>query len=157
DNTADTKYLNFDKLNTGFTVTPSGTGIVRGLLIITANDAPERDPTSFILQGSNDGTNFTLIAQGALNPPTTRPRINQVPYNNTPAPPQYRLTFPPVRNAGAANSMQVAEVELPQPNNILPPGDAFVTTYHPGASSNSNETAVNLFDSRLDTKLGIFN
>jgi hypothetical protein len=44
DNVGSSKYLNFDRFNTGFTVTPSGTGIVRSIALVTANDAPERDP-----------------------------------------------------------------------------------------------------------------
>src|SRR5258705_6580685 len=54
-----TKYLNFDILNTGFTVTPNaGASLVTGLTLTSANDAPERDPSSYLLQGSLDGTNF---------------------------------------------------------------------------------------------------
>src|ERR687883_437178 len=42
---APTKYLNFDKVNTGFTVTPRvGLSIVQGLTLTSANDAPDRDP-----------------------------------------------------------------------------------------------------------------
>src|SRR5947208_5070099 len=60
---APTKYLNFDKVNTGFTVTPRvGLSVVQGITLTSANDAPERDPASFILSGSYDGTNFTYIA-----------------------------------------------------------------------------------------------
>jgi len=56
DNNTSTKYLNFDKLNAGFTVTPAnGPVVVTGLRLTSANDAPERDPTSFVLSGSNDG------------------------------------------------------------------------------------------------------
>jgi hypothetical protein len=50
DNNPATKYLNFDKLNAGFTVTPSaGPSVVTGLRLTSANDAVERDPTSFVL------------------------------------------------------------------------------------------------------------
>src|SRR6188474_403826 len=62
-----TKYLNFDKLNTGFTVTPGvGDTIVIGLSLTSANDAPERDPASYALTGSNDGSNYVAIASGAV-------------------------------------------------------------------------------------------
>src|SRR5687767_12200373 len=58
-----TKYLNFDRLNTGFTVTPSvGATLVRGITLTSANDADERDPVDFTLEGSLDGTTFFLIA-----------------------------------------------------------------------------------------------
>src|SRR6058998_763367 len=56
---APTKYLNFDKLNTGFTVTPRvGGTILIGLSLTSANDAPERDPATYVLTGSEDGSNF---------------------------------------------------------------------------------------------------
>ncbi|MGD9688440.1 MAG: hypothetical protein AB7K52_04265 [Phycisphaerales bacterium] len=156
DNTAATKYLHFDELNTGFTVTPTGTGIVRGLLIVTANDAPERDPTSFILEGSDDGVNFTMIASGALNPTTDRRSIEAVRFNNATAYMVYRVTFPTVRNAAAANSMQVAEVQLVTATDVLTPGDAFTVTYTPGQTSPPNEGPAALFDNRLGTKMGVF-
>src|SRR6266536_1959970 len=55
-----TKYLNFDRLNTGFTVSPrAGLTIVSGLTLTSANDAVERDPASYVLSGSYDGSNFT--------------------------------------------------------------------------------------------------
>src|SRR5687768_17883034 len=46
-----TKYLNFDRLNTGFTVTPSvGATLVKGMTLTSANDAPERDPVDYTLE-----------------------------------------------------------------------------------------------------------
>src|SRR5437764_1487419 len=62
DNTQN-KYLNFDGANsaipTGFTVTPNvGPTRVTGLTLLSANDAPDRDPTSYTLTGSFDGTTF---------------------------------------------------------------------------------------------------
>src|SRR5262245_9746546 len=52
DNVPTTKYLNFDRLNTGFTVTPRvGLSVVQCLSLTSANDAPERDPSSFVLSG----------------------------------------------------------------------------------------------------------
>ena len=69
DGQVSTKYLNFDKLNTGFTVSPrSGLTIVSGITLTSANDAPERDPASYTLSGSYDGTNFTDISSGTVAP-----------------------------------------------------------------------------------------
>src|SRR2546425_13296946 len=81
-----TKYLNFDRLNTGFTVTPRiGLSVVQCLTLTSANDAPERDPASFTLEGSYDGTNFTLIAQGPVSPFPTRFYKQTIRFeNNTP-------------------------------------------------------------------------
>src|SRR5207253_2692921 len=59
DNT-EAKYLNFDTRNpnnppSGFVVSPSvGVTRVIGMTIKSANDAPERDPRTVILEGSND-------------------------------------------------------------------------------------------------------
>src|SRR5438552_4295846 len=47
DNTQN-KYLNFDINNTGFTVTPGvGLTVVQCITLISANDAPDRDPASY--------------------------------------------------------------------------------------------------------------
>ena len=67
DNNASTKYLNFDGANdtaSGVTITTGG-GVVTGLGLTSANDAPDRDPATFILSGSNDGgATFAEIASG---------------------------------------------------------------------------------------------
>lgn len=108
-----TKYLNFDELNTGFTVTPSlGLSIVDGLSLTSANDAPERDPASFILSGSNDGLNFLEIASGPIDPFPTRFFEQTLSFDNDTPYLSYRLIFPTVANSAAANSMQISEVEL---------------------------------------------
>src|SRR5437867_12758457 len=66
---APTKYLNFDKLNTGFTVTPRVRGtLVSGLTLPSANDAPARHPASYLPQGSLDGTTFFDHSSAAVPP-----------------------------------------------------------------------------------------
>ncbi|MDG1891785.1 MAG: CotH kinase family protein, partial [Verrucomicrobiota bacterium] len=111
DNNKDTKYLNFDKQNAGFTVTLSrGPVAVTGLRLSSANDAPDRDPSQFILYGSKDGKNFLEVTRGDI--PAFQGRFetlelsfpNEVPYGH------YRIVFPTVRNAGSAVAMQIAEV-----------------------------------------------
>ncbi|MCP5523002.1 MAG: CotH kinase family protein [Verrucomicrobiales bacterium] len=112
DNTA-TKYLNFDKLYAGFTVTPGvGATVVVGLRVTSANDAPERDPVSFTLEGSNDGVQFTEIARGALPDFPARFHPVEVRFENSQSFRSYRLLFPEVRNAASAVAVQVSEVEL---------------------------------------------
>jgi len=107
-----TKYLNFDRLNTGFTVTPRvGLTVVSGLTLTSANDAPERDPASFTLAGSYDGSNFTAIASGAVPVFTNRFVQNTITFSNEVPYLSYRLIFPTVAGPGG-NSMQIAEVEL---------------------------------------------
>ena len=113
DNDPGTKYLNFDKLNAGFTVTPSaGPSIIKGLRLTSANDAPDRDPTSFTLLGSNDGLTFTEIAGGDLPDFPDRFYEVEITFDNDRAYSQYRLLFPKVRNPDAAVAMQIAEVEF---------------------------------------------
>jgi hypothetical protein len=139
-----TKYLNFDKLNTGFTVTPgSGLTIVNGLTLTSANDAPERDPASYDLSGSYDGTNFTLISSGSVPAFTNRFQKQTILFQNKIPYLRYRLIFPTVANEGAANSMQISEVELLgvlAPTDVTVPGDPIVATSNnsPGSEGVAN-------------------
>ena len=114
DNNADTKYLNFDKLNTGFTVRLArGRKVVTGLRLTSANDAPDRDPTSFILSGSNNGATFREIARGAIPSFESRFETVDIDILNDLAYSSYRLIFPTLRDGVSAAAMQIAEVEFP--------------------------------------------
>src|SRR3712207_4224337 len=82
DNTT-TKYLNFADYGSGFIVTPTrGISLVRGIRLYTANDAPERDPSSFILEGaqSPDGP-FTVIYASNITLPGQGPGPADGPFN----------------------------------------------------------------------------
>ncbi|WCJ60809.1 FG-GAP-like repeat-containing protein [Fontisphaera persica] len=108
-----TKYLNFGKLNTGFIVQlGAGAKVVKAVRFTSANDAPERDPIDFILEGSNDGSSWTVITNSPLAAFQSRGWSQLVPVPNNTAYGYYRVTFPNVANAPAANSMQIGEVEL---------------------------------------------
>jgi len=127
DNQILTKYLHFrgEVEPTGFRVTPSvGATIVTGLTLTTANDATERDPVEYELSGSNESINgpYTLIHTGAIvdfagATAWERRTINETPiqFENNVAYKHYQVMFPTVRDPGAANSMQIAEVELLAP------------------------------------------
>jgi hypothetical protein len=113
DNNPNTKYLNFDKLNAGLTVTPAaGLSVVTGLHFTSANDAPERDPTSYVLSGSNDGRNFVEISRGRIPNFSSRFVTVEVTFTNRAAYSYYRLLFPTIRNAASAVAVQIAEVEF---------------------------------------------
>jgi hypothetical protein len=131
------KYLNFLDLGSGFIVTPgAGPSNVQGVRLYTANDAIPRDPASYVLEGANspDGP-FTVISEGELALPDGRNPGGQVPidgtqfnqtlfFDNANIFTSYRLTFPTLKDAEAANSMQIAEVELlgtiiPEPSGIV--------------------------------------
>ena len=145
-----TKYLNFDIVNTGFTVTPGvGATLVKGITLTAANDAPERDPTTFILEGSLDGTSFFVIASNSVAPFPTRFHKNYIFFDNARAYRAYRLIFPTV---GTPNTccMQIAEVELlgtvsDLPQDVTQPGDPIV-----GSSNNSpgSEGVANAIDNQ---------
>jgi hypothetical protein len=112
-----TKYLNFDKLNAGFSITTLRGTVLKGLRFTTAEDVPDRDPMTFIVEGTTghvlDGP-WEPIASGSTELTNagrnvTGPTIavaNENTYTG------YRIRFPTLRNAAAANSMQIAEVEF---------------------------------------------
>jgi len=129
------KYLNFGKFNTGILVVPSFNGgngsIVTSMTLWTANDSPARDPASYEIHGSTqaiggDGpfplSGFTLISSGALALPETRnaggespllPENSQtVAFANSASYTSYLILFPTVKDGVAANSMQIAEIQL---------------------------------------------
>jgi len=124
DDDVNTKYLHFKGATepTGFQVTPSvGGTVVTGLTFATANDAPERDPVAFELYGSKDSIDgpYTLIASGDItdfSQETEWERFTMnstmISFENLVAYNHYQVLFPTVRDAGSANSMQIAEVEL---------------------------------------------
>ncbi|HEX6963613.1 MAG TPA: PQQ-dependent sugar dehydrogenase, partial [Lacipirellula sp.] len=119
------KYLNFGEVNSGFIITPSTPAtVVKSFQITTANDAADRDPTGWQLFGTNEAVNsaahsdgtaesWTPIGSGTLNLPLVRDTLGPVVNvaNNT-AYNSYKMIFTGVRNAGAANSMQIAEVQF---------------------------------------------
>ena len=126
DNTT-TKYLNFLDLGSGFIVTPSrGPSVINGIRLYSANDAAERDPGSFWVEGATSPTGpFTLIAAsnvtlGGRNAPniqiepTGANTLNSVTYMfaNQAQYTSYRVTFPTLANSQTASSMQIGEVEL---------------------------------------------
>ena len=127
DNDSSTKYLNFDGANdnpSGLTITTSG-GVVTGLGLTSANDAPDRDPATFVLSGSNDGgATFAEIASGDVAFGARFER-QEVSFANDAAYTTYELVFP--TTAGPSTCcMQIAEIELlgtaaDVPEPILPP------------------------------------
>jgi hypothetical protein len=130
-----TKYLNFGEINSGFIVTPSiGPSIVQSMQMTTANDSAERDPVVWILYGTNDpiasadnstgtGENWTPIDSGFANLPDDRNTLGSMltVSGQAEAYTSYKLKFHTVKNADAANSMQIAEVQfygVPEPATV---------------------------------------
>ncbi len=135
DGTADTKYLNFGKENSGFIVTPSiGPSIVESFQITTANDAIERDPIAWFLAGTNDAIisadnstglaeTWTPIAAGWVVLPDERKELGPMitVLGQTEMFTSYRMQFLSVKDATIANSMQIAEIQfygIPEPTTL---------------------------------------
>jgi hypothetical protein len=124
DDKSSTKFLHFNGKTdpVGFQVQVlAGPTIVTGLTFTTANDAAERDPAAFELSGSNDGFQgpWTLIAKGDIVDfagATAWPRFTKnttpITFANKVAYKFYQVMCTAVRDPAAANSMQIAEVEL---------------------------------------------
>ena len=126
DGVGTTKYLNFGEQNTGYIFTlTTGSATATGIKFTTANDAPERDPASYRLLGSNtatasttagtiyDDSNFTQISTGALSLPATRLTAGgDVTFANATAYRTFLLIFPTVNNSATANSMQIGEAMI---------------------------------------------
>lgn len=126
------KYLNFGKEDTGVLVTPDGALVPTSITLWAANDSPERDPASFAIYGTNDPITasapgdiqggFTLVAEDAIALPDTRnaggadPLLPEnsatVSFSNSDAYTSYMIVFPTLKDSGAANSMQVADIQL---------------------------------------------
>ena len=118
-----TKYLNFDGSNSnpsGFVVTPSlGMTYVTGMALQSANDAPDRDPKSITLEGSNDDEitgydsgNWQLITEiSDIEPWTGRFQTKEIFFDNDRAFKHYRWVVTDTQGPSTC-CMQIAEVEL---------------------------------------------
>jgi hypothetical protein len=129
DNNPNTKYLNFDKKNAGVTVQLNAGRAVTGFTVTTANDFSGRDPTSYKLYGSNDGSTWTLIKQDSISLSETRFSTSSVvSTGNTTAYAYYFMLFPTTKAGDGCglncDSMQIAEI-----------------TYYYDANSTSTSTA----------------
>lgn len=115
DNNPNTKYLNFDKQNAGVTVKLNAGRKVSGFTLTTANDFSGRDPTSYKLYGSNDGSNWSLIQEGALTLSETRFWTSpMITVTNSNAFVYYYIFFPTTKSGDGCglncDSMQIAEI-----------------------------------------------
>jgi hypothetical protein len=124
DNNTGTKFLHFkgETEASGIQIAPAvGGTVVVGLTLTTANDSAPRDPASFELYGSNESIDgpYDLIASGDVadfSQEAEWPRFTKnattIAFENEVAYTYYQVMFPTVRDAGNANSMQIAEIEL---------------------------------------------
>jgi len=109
-----TKYLNFGEEGTGVIIDAGTTQTVDTLGLTTANDTYSRDPASFTLYGSHDGSTWvSIVTKISLNPPVSRTtNYDDVYFCNGTSYQYYKLIFETVRDSSSANSVQISEIRL---------------------------------------------
>ena len=112
DDNPKTKYLNFDGKGSGL-IMEAGNSVAVGIALTSGNDAPERDPKTFALHGSKDGSEFVPIAAGAVPSFSTRQQRKRFSFDNSEAYSVYKLVFPDLVGP-EGTPMQISEVELIQ-------------------------------------------
>ncbi|AUC83451.1 HYR domain-containing protein [Lacinutrix sp. Bg11-31] len=112
DQNSNTKFLDFNAFDgIGFDVDLLGvSNTAIAMEIVTANDAPERDPNAYEVFGSNDGANYTSIATGAIPCVSTRFFSRTFSFSNTTGYTYYRVNF--TGTCGTSNINQIADVQL---------------------------------------------
>ncbi|WP_046759040.1 HYR domain-containing protein [Kordia jejudonensis] len=112
DQNSNTKFLDFNAFDgIGFEVDLLGVSATAiAMEFVTANDAPERDPTTYEIFGSNDGTNFTSVATGAIPCISTRFFSRTFSFTNTNTYTFYRVNF--TGTCGTSSINQIADVQL---------------------------------------------
>lgn len=120
DGNVNTKFLDFNKLNTGFYVNTNTASVVTKIDITSANDASERDPSAFTLKGSNNGTTWTNIYSSNISCNAARLNKQSFSFSNSTSYSWYQVLFSTVCNAASANAMQIAEVQLFKTSGVLP-------------------------------------
>jgi hypothetical protein len=116
--------------------------------ITSANDVPARDPKSWTLKGSNDGTNWTTLDTRTNETFANRFQVNTYTFTNSTAYTDYRLDVS--ANSGDAN-LQIAEIAFyalaTTPSNV-----ALNKTVTASDEINSTESAMKAIDGGTTTK-----
>ena len=112
DQDSSTKFLDFNAADgIGFDVDLLGDSKTAiAIEIVTANDAPERDPTDYEIFGSDDGTNYTSIATGNIPCVSDRFFSRTFSFSNATGYSFYRVNF--TGTCGASSINQIADVQL---------------------------------------------
>jgi signal transduction histidine kinase len=127
---------------------------IQEYVLTSANDFPQRDPIDWKLLGSNDGgkTWVTLDArQNEMFPERHQRKTFKIASPGTFQ--IYHLSIDRVREARAANCVQLAEIELMGASeNDLNPVPVFTDRVTARGDNPPVEGALNLFDGRVETK-----
>ena len=107
DKRTDTKFLT--QINSTFILfRQKNESVVTSYKITSGNDAPERDPKDWTLEGSNDGSNWTTIDTRSNENFQNRNMERTFSFSNNSSYSEYRLTM--TNNSG--NILQMTEFEL---------------------------------------------
>jgi len=107
-----TKYLDFN-IGDGMAFEVDLLGVPKtasSIQIVTANDAPERDPTMYEILGSTDSITFTSITIGELPCASERFLSRTFGFTNTTSYTYYQIIF--TGTCGTSTINQVADVQL---------------------------------------------
>jgi hypothetical protein len=107
DNSTSTKYLTFHNA-AWIQFQVSAAHVVTRYSITSANDAPERDPLSWTLQGSNNGTTWSTLNSQSNQDFPNRLQRREFSFTNTTAYAYYRLNM----NNNSGTILQLAEWEI---------------------------------------------
>ncbi len=137
DGSAETKWLVF--ASTGWVELELAEPIaVVHYALTSANDAAERDPRDWTLQGSNDGQAWTTLDTQTDQVFSERFQKREYRFTNTTAYRHYRLDI--TRNSGA-NIVQLAELELSNGDTTPPPPSSMRTIAGAGPRGGYNAKA----------------
>ncbi|MFZ4260645.1 fasciclin domain-containing protein [Sphingobacterium sp. HJSM2_6] len=114
DGNAETKFLLGDFGSAWMNAELNEPSISNAYTLTSANDAPERDPADWIIQGSNDGSNWTTLDSRAGEQFTGRFQQRVFWINNTVPYKHYRLTVLRLRNG---NLFQLADWSMNYKSN----------------------------------------
>ena len=118
DDNIKTKYLNRDAKGSGLTIHTPG-GVINGISLTSAEDVPGRDPSSYRLEGSVNGKDFTLISEGEVPNFEKRNQKHEIFFENNVSYKSYRILFPKLADI-YAKEMQISEIELLKSNVASP-------------------------------------
>src|SRR4051812_30578254 len=134
DSDSSTKWLAFAK--TGWVTYQLAAPVaVAKYSLTSANDSPGRDPKDFTLQGSNDGAAWTDLDSRTGQTYAGRFATNVYSFANTTAYGYYRLNV--TANSGDS-IVQLADWDISDGSNVLPPATPMVAVAGAGPNRGSN-------------------
>lgn len=96
-----------------FIVSPSiGLGTVNGMELTSAPTLPAADPAAYRIEGSVDGTRYTLISEGTIPAFPGRGSSQVLEFDSPGAYRHFRLSFPSTADPSQTSVLQLGEIAL---------------------------------------------